>query len=213
MTLRDGRLPIYAFSPSGDVSRTPPRARPITVYLHGMCGDPGNGCAHFRDGVVESSWLLCPSAPTPCTGGGAIWTGSSDDRAKVIGDAEQRLVARYADAVDVSPGSRVLVGFSQGAYLARDLLRSQPGRYRAVMFIGADVRPAAETLRAAGVRRAVFASGRFDGTRRALENAAAALVQEGYAARFVDLGPVGHTYVPAREEPVLRDALAWLEED
>ncbi|WP_394835389.1 hypothetical protein LVJ94_00495 [Pendulispora rubella] len=211
LALREGRFPIYAYSPESKIDD--PGARPMTIYLHGMCGDPANGCSYFREGVAPSSWLLCPSAKTLCPGGGAIWSGSTAERGAVVDEAERQLVATYGDAVD-GTRERVLIGFSQGAYLARNLIAQRPSRYRSVMFIGADVQPTAEALRAAGVRRAVFASGRFDGTRRPLERAAEALVQEGYPARFVDLGPVGHTYVPARDEApmrAMREALAWLE--
>ncbi|WP_394845927.1 hypothetical protein LZC95_00505 [Pendulispora brunnea] len=212
LALRAGRFPIYAYSPESKMDS--PGARPVTIYLHGMCGDPSHGCGYFREGVAPSSWLLCPSATTPCPSGGAIWSGSTAERAAVIDDAERELVATYGDAVDVTRG-RVLIGFSQGAYLARNLIARKDSRYRGVMFIGADVQPTADALRAAGVRRAVFASGRYDMMRRPLERAAEALVQDGYPARFVDLGPVGHTYVPAADPlrmETMREALAWLED-
>ncbi len=176
-----------------------------------MCGDPGNGCGNFRDGLSGSSWLLCPSAPTPCEGGGAIWNGTTRAHAKLIDDAARKLDEAFPGAVDLQH-EQVLIGFSQGAYVARELLKMQPGRYRGAMFIGARVAPSAEELQAAGVRRAVFASGQYDMMRKPLENAAEALIRAGYPARFVDLGPVGHTYVPKRDTPVLRDALEWLQE-
>jgi hypothetical protein len=44
-----------------------------------------------------------------------------------------------------------------------------------------------------------------------LRRTARRLQAEGHAARFLDLGRVGHTYVPAPDSPGWREALAWLE--
>ncbi len=68
------------------------------------------------------------------------------------------------------------------------------------------------SLERLGVRRVVLAAGRYDATRRALEATARRLVAEGFAARFVDLGAVGHTYVPSRAVPGWGEALGWLED-
>lgn len=62
------------------------------------------------------------------------------------------------------------------------------------------------------MRRVVLAAGRYDMTRRTLEETARRLDGEGFPVRFVDLGAVGHTFVPARGATGWRDALAWLEE-
>ncbi len=184
--------------------------RPVTVYLHGVCGNPANGCPRFRDGVWERSWLLCPSAPGRCESGGASWDGTDASGALTV-----RRITRAAEML--APGSvdrevpGVLIGFSQGSYVARGLLRREPGRWRAVAFVAGFIQVTRAELEAAGVRRAVFAAGRRDLTRRTLEETARRLAEEGFPARFVDLGAVGHTYVPSRDVPGWRDALAWLE--
>ncbi len=214
ITVRGGRLPVYAYPPArGEASETAkePGARPVTIYLHGICGDPGNGCPYFKDGVTSSSWLLCPSAPTPCPGGGATWSGPFATEEAAIRKAEEETEAMHPGAVDTTK-PHILIGFSQGGYLGRSELRANPGRYRGALFIGADVEVTAKDLRDAGVKRIALGAGRFDGTYRPLAANAERLRAEGFPVRFVDLGKVGHTYAPATDEPVLRDALAWLEE-
>src|SRR5450432_3165046 len=47
--------------------------RPITVVLHGMCGEPLRTCSHFAAQVTETANLICPRASQQCTGGGASW--------------------------------------------------------------------------------------------------------------------------------------------
>ena len=61
LVVAKGDLPTYAYAPANTGG-----AKPLTIYLHGICGDPGNGCPYFREGATSASWLLCPSAPTEC---------------------------------------------------------------------------------------------------------------------------------------------------
>lgn len=193
---------------AGDPAEALPAA--MTIYLHGMCGTPAHGCDRFRAQSPGPAWLVCPAAPSPCAGGGARWSGSLAARSNAVSDAERRLLAEHPGEVDAAR-PRVLIGFSEGAYVARDLILAQPGRYRGALFIGADVRLPAAALRRAGVARVAFASGRLDMMRSRLEGADAALKREGFPSRFVDLGRVGHTYVPADDDDdALREALAWL---
>ena len=184
--------------------------RPVTVYLHGVCGDPANGCPRFRDGVWEHSWLLCPSAPARCASGGASWDGADASGALTVRRITRAAEALARGGVDRGvPGVRM--GISEGSDAARRLLRREPGRRRAGAFVAGFIRVTRAELEAAGVRRVVFAAGRRDLTRRTLEETAQRLTDEGFPARFVDLGAVGHTYVPSRDVPGWRDALAWLE--
>ena len=66
-----GKTTLFAYAP---IANDAPK--PLTIYLHGVCGQPANGCPYFRQGATSASWLLCPSAPTPCEGGGGSWAGT-----------------------------------------------------------------------------------------------------------------------------------------
>ncbi len=125
-------------------------------------------------------------------------------------DAERRALAAYPNAIDAK-APRVLIGFSQGAYVARNLILAQRGRYRAALFSGADISTTAESFRAAGVERVAFAAGRNDMMRKPLEAEHAKPRAAGFPARFVDLGAVGHTYVPANGASDLEATIEWLE--
>jgi len=130
-----------------------------------------------------------------------------------------RIRAMVDAAARLSPGGvdrqqpGVLLGFSQGAYIADAVLRASPGRWRGVAFVAAFVNLSRASLERRGVRRVVLAAGRRDMTRSSLEATAQRLQREGFPARFVDLGAVGHTCAPSRSSPGWRDALAWLEDD
>jgi len=81
-----------------------------------------------------------------------------------------------------------------------------------VAFIGAYIHVRKAELDRAGVRRAVFAAGRFDETWRTLRDTAQQLRDEDFDARFVDLGERGHGFASLPEARARRtDALACLE--
>jgi predicted esterase len=125
-----------------------------------------------------------------------------------------REVRRLRDATLARPGVEpprpgVLIAFSQGAYVAMEVLAARPGRVSAALFIGAAIHPSRQSLAKVGVSRVALAAGRYDMTYDAMRKAARALETEGVDARFFDLGPVGHTYVPS-DPRVLPQVLAWL---
>ena len=207
-TKRDAR-PLVLLEDAHAVLAFPPRApgpaKPITVvYLHGVHGRAENGCPWLRDGASEVGWLVCPEANERLPNGTFSWAGTVVDQHAVVARAERAAQAHGAD-----PGSAgVLVGFSQGAYVALDLVRARLGRHRGLVLIGADVAPSREVLLAAGVDRIVLAAGDLDGASLPMRRAAERLLREGMNVRFLSLGRVGHSY-ETPEKDALRDAIAW----
>lgn len=198
---------MYPIAPTvidGDLLAYPPRtgATMTVVYLHGVHGRAKNGCPWLRNGASELGWLVCPEANVTLADGSSSWGGSMDAQLAVV--ARAKAAAKAQGASDET----VLVGFSQGAYLALDLVRAKKMRAKALVLLGADVAPTAAELRAAGVSRIVLGAGSNDGSFATLTRSAQRLEHEGFEVRLVDLGPVGHTY--AGEDPsVLSDAIAW----
>lgn len=173
------------------------------VYLHGIHGRADRGCPVFRAGTSELGWLVCPEAPVEGPVGFFSWGSDLPAQANVLRASVD--AARRAGAATDLP---VVIGFSQGSFLALDLLKTRLARARALVLLGADVHPSVTRLRAAGVERVVLGSGSRDAPYASLVRETARLEAEGMPARFVDLGAVGHTY--ATEAPAaLHDAIAW----
>lgn len=170
-------------------------SEPVVVYLHGIHGLAENGCPWMRGG---DGWLVCPEAKVK-DGAGWSWTGVARDDAQVVRDA---VAATSSDAPVVA------VGFSQGAYVALDLVRTKSVRFRALVLLGADVTPDAKLLSSAGITRVVLGGSEHEPWHGAVARHSARLAREGIAARFVSLGRVGHTYV-AEDPSVVREAIAW----
>ena len=168
---------------------------PTVVYLHGIHGRAENGCPWMRSG---DGWLVCPE-PAVKDGPGWSWTGTAKSDATIV---------RAAIAATRSDAKVVAVGFSQGAYVALDLVRTNEARFHGLVLMGADVNPDAKTIRSAGIARVVLSASRDEPWHGAVEKNAERLSREGIACRFVSLGHVRHTYV-AEDPAVVREAIAW----
>lgn len=183
-----------------------PAAREV-VFLHGMGERPEEACAALRAVVsADAGALLCPRGNL-AFGRGYTWGGAGAAMARGLDLAERRGEAGRPGVEPPRPG--VLIAFSQGAYVAMEVLAARPGRVSAALFIGAAIHPSRQRLAKVGVSRVALAAGRYDMTYDAMRKAARALETEGVDARFFDLGPVGHTYVPS-DPRVLPQVLAWL---
>jgi hypothetical protein len=187
--------------------RSPSLAVPLTLALHGKDMDPIEMCEGWDD---AQSWLVCPAGNTP-SGDSFDWGGSTEERLAAL-DAQLAAVDTvYGPLVDHGRGD-VLVGFSRGGFLARDLVYARPGRFRGVVLLGAAVKLDADRLRASGVRRVLLAAGEHDEARPTMERTAQRLASRGMPARFVGLGPIWHQ-LPSDLGRYMRDALAWVREE
>jgi len=199
LTLRAGGQALTAFPPSKTAS-----ARPMTVvYLHGAHGRADNGCPWFRAGTSELGWLVCPEAIEEQPDGSWSWGADVFEQSPVVARALRAAVANGS-----SPEPGVAVGFSQGSYVALDLVKARLAKFRGLVLLGAELHPNARTLRDAGVQRVALGAGSLDGAHASLVEEAQRLAAEGLEARFFDLGRVGHTYA-AEDTTALHDAITW----
>jgi hypothetical protein len=87
------------------------------VYLHGAHGLAEKGCPWMRSGASEVGWLVCPEAIDADASG--TWSWGSDVAAQGF-VVEGALASLRAQGASAEPG--VAVGFSQGSYVALDLV-------------------------------------------------------------------------------------------
>ncbi|HTA90713.1 MAG TPA: hypothetical protein VK745_14080 [Polyangiaceae bacterium] len=180
--------------------------RPITVVLHGMCGEPLNTCSYFAAQVTRTANLVCPRAGTHCAGGGASWPQSGVARA--VAAAVERAKAALPVPADDTPG-RTLIGYSLGAYRALEIAQASSGEYPRLMLIGARVSLNQKRLDQSGVRRVLLSAGRSDMMHDPMQRETERALRSGIQAHFLDLGPVGHFFTPSFMS-YLPVALSWL---
>jgi predicted esterase len=198
ITLRAGDHDVLAYAPRK-------QNRPLTVvYLHGIHGRAANGCPWMRSGAMSLGWLVCPSGVEQDEAGTASWGGDVFKQSVAVTSA-----LRAAEVAGASSEPGVAVGFSQGSYVALDLVRTGLGRFRGLVLLAApEAHPSARKLLDAGVTRVVLGAGSLDAAYAPLVEDAKRLQNEGIETRFLDLGRIGHTYVTDNTE-ALAEAIAW----
>ncbi len=168
------------------------------VLLHGICGEPSNSCAVFAP--LTSGSLVCARADLECPAGGAMWSGGRG--------ALERIERAMENAEGDGAGPRMLIGFSQGAYVALRAAKASPQRFVSLLLIGAFVAPTRAELETAGVVRLGLAAGDHDAAAATMRETAKTLQAAGYAATFTSLGRVGHSYVGDDPQKLAR-AVRW----
>ena len=199
-------VPAVVYAPQ--VSR--PTPQPVTVLLHGLCGDPGRACAPFVGASTARGWLVCPRGEDAC-GGGSRWRLRPEDDMQRVEASVGALARDRKDEVDLS-SPRILVGFSLGGIAAVRIAQSAeapPGLYAGLVVIASQVHPDPALLMRAGIKRVVLAAGDLDITSKPLQQDARTLAEAGLPTRFVSLGKFGHGYPPDMEER-MREPMAWV---
>jgi predicted esterase len=197
--------PVLVYSPES--ASVVPQARRVIVMLHGMCDTPENECSRFH--AASSGFLVCPRANGECGNGGAIWRGPFASKQALVAGSLQALKSELGDAIDTEHEA-TLIGFSQGAYLALNLVTDDANPFSKLILIGASVEPDVRVLKRAGVRRVLLAAGDYDGAKTNMQRAAARLASEGFDARYMSLGLVGHQFA-VDMDGWMRRALSWVD--
>jgi len=186
-----------------------PAPKPAAIFLHALCGASWHWSLTLEDAISPHAWLISPEANRKCGGGGASWGGGGAAVGALIDNVIERAKAIDGAGPDDSP--RVLMGFSQGAWVALDVVRAQPGRYKGLVLMAMDVKTNARELRTAGIQRIVLACGDRDGASGPMRALTKSLQNEGFPARYVSFGAVGHA-IPLDGNAKLRNEIAWLYE-
>ena len=192
---------VFFAPPEEDAGAKPPLR---IAFLHGMCSDAQASCEAVRDLAGTRGALVCPTGNGVC-GGWADWKGEGEEKAAHV---DASLDAAWGKLGVKARGDEVLIGFSRGAFVARDVAYARPGRFKVLVLIGAATIPDAKLLLQNGIHRVVLASGDYDPARRTMERAARELGAAGLPTKYVHLGPFGHA-LPRDLDRTLGPTLDW----
>lgn len=205
---------VVASGAGADVVVAPPEpsvprseATPVFTMLHGMCGTAEDICAAASGLGATRGFLVCPAGNGGC-GDASDWAGDGRTKARFV---LAGLAAAHEALELPRDGARrdVLMGFSRGAFVARDVAYESKGQWVGLVLMGAALTPDADRLRAAGIRRVVLASGELDGAHDTMVAAARKLCAKGLPARFVSFGAIYHA-LPRDLAARLGPSLDWV---
>ncbi|HXN33105.1 MAG TPA: hypothetical protein VN894_14640 [Polyangiaceae bacterium] len=131
MTLEvPGFSDAYYFKP-----RTKSR-RPIVLYLHGRGGNALEDCRKWARVARQFGWVVCPQGPAPTDSGGRTWNNDAESAKKIIDATVVALQGKYPGRVR-SRGD-VLVGFSEGAFIAQQVGVRDPAHWNRWLILAAN---------------------------------------------------------------------------
>lgn len=117
-------------------ARTRGRAR-VFVYLHSRGANPREACRRFSNVVTRFGWLVCPQGPGDRGQGRRVWNNNATLARRYTVAALDALGRRFNRRVRWT--DNVIMGFSEGAFVAMQTGLAEPSRFsRWVIFAAHD---------------------------------------------------------------------------
>ena len=113
--------------------RSGKKMKPVIVYLHGRGSVPEEGCRAWAKVATEFGWLLCVAGQEDRGGGGRGWANDPFTSQKNVIGALNSLRKKYGRRVQLY--GNVLIGFSEGAFVAQNIGERDPKTFNRWMII------------------------------------------------------------------------------
>ncbi len=193
-----------------------PRARgaqPVIMYLHGRGGNPAEDCRKWARVGTQFGWVVCPSGSGTSETGGRTWTNGSMDAQRVIDSTILALRDKYHGKVQRR--GNVLVGFSEGAWVAMNVGLKDQRTWSSWLILGAseqywgDVSEALDKDKRK-VRRVYLLTGENDGVASSTVKVGETLKKVKVPVKVKLVPGMGHEVPSDRMVSTYRRPLAWL---
>ena len=90
--------------------------RPVLMYLHGRGGNPLEDCRKWARVGTQFGWVVCPQGPEDRGDGTRAWNNSVPAGKEIMDATLHALREKYRGKVQTR--NNVLIGFSEGAFIA-----------------------------------------------------------------------------------------------
>jgi predicted esterase len=188
--------------------------RPVIMYLHGRGGNPQEDCRKWAKVARQFGWVVCPSGPGVSDSGGRTWANGAGDAGRTIDATIEALRAKYHGRVQRK--SNVLVGFSEGAFVAMNVGLKDQSTWSKWLILGAsdaywggDVTDALDREKRR-VRRVYLLTGENDGVADNTRRVGDTLKKLKVPAKVKLVPGMGHEVPADRMVTTYRRPLAWL---
>jgi predicted esterase len=110
--------------------------KPVIVYLHGRGNNPEEDCRKWARVATQFGWVLCPEGPEDRGGGARAWNNNATVGQEIIDKSLAALHARYKGRVKTR--GNVLIGFSEGAFIAMQVGLHEPKTWSRWLILAAN---------------------------------------------------------------------------
>ena len=188
--------------------------KPVIVYLHGRGSNPEDDCRKWAKVATQFGWVLCPQGPDDRGGGARAWDNNAVLGQEIVGKSLAALHAKYRGRVKTR--GNVLIGFSEGAFIAMQLGIHEPKTWSRWLILAANDQywwgdaPGLLHDERRDIRKVYLLTGQNDGV---AENTArvAEIVKAQKIPLRVKIAPgIGHEVPGDRMITTYRRPLLWL---
>lgn len=189
------------------------KMKPVVVYLHGRGGNPEEGCRQWAKVATEFGWLLCPAGQENRGPGSHGWANDPVNSQKNVLGALNSLRGKFGRKVQLY--GNVLIGFSEGAFVAQNIGQHDPKTFNRWLIVascdryfGYDKTVIEEARRK--LKRVYLWTGESDGVVKESEAAYEHLRTLGVKVKLNVAQGYGHEIPAATMTQNYRKALRWL---
>jgi len=189
-------------------------AAPIIMFLHGRGGNPAEDCRKWARVATQFGWLVCPQGPEDRGGGSRAWNNNPAAGKAIIDAAADALRAKYKRRVRTR--GNVLVGFSEGAFIAMQVGLHDARRWNRWLILAANDQywwgdaPGLLDENRRRIRRVFLLTGENDEVASNTQRVAAILKDKKIPTRVRIQTGMGHEVPADRMITTYRRPLRWL---
>ena len=188
--------------------------KPVLMYLHGRGGNPFEDCRKWARVALQFGWVVCPAGPVDRHNGEHEWANSADAGISTTNAVLVALRQKYHGRVRTK--GNVLIGFSEGAFVAQQVGLREPDKWSKWLILAANDHywfGDAPTLLAQNrkkIRRVYLFTGEFDMVAQNTVRAGEMLKKENIPVKVQLFPGLGHDVPGDRMVANYRRPLRWL---
>ena len=110
--------------------------KPVIVYLHGRGNNPEDDCRKWAKVATQFGWVLCPQGPEDQGGGARAWNNNAVLGQEIVSKSLAALHAKFHGRVQTR--GNILIGFSEGAFIAMQLGVHEPKTWNRWLILAAN---------------------------------------------------------------------------
>jgi len=188
--------------------------RPVLMYLHGRGGNPMEDCRKWAKVATQFGWLVCPQGPDDRGGGARSWNNDAQSAKDTLNATLQALRDKYKHRVQLR--HNILIGFSEGAFVAMQLGLHDPVAWNRWLILAANDQywfgdtDAILTQDKKKYRRVYLLTGENDEVAESTERVGEMLKKAKIPSRVKIVPGMGHEIPGDRMITTYRRPLLWL---